>query len=96
MVLPALLARRPAGEEEVLRLQVAVHDAVVVQVVDAAEHLLHDDRALQLREVPSRDDLVEQLAIARHIQADFTRPKHFLQELNRTCLVAAQYPSAYF
>mmetsp|Transcript_88878 Transcript_88878/g.251984 ORF Transcript_88878/g.251984 Transcript_88878/m.251984 type:complete len:349 (-) Transcript_88878:26-1072(-) len=51
-------------EEEVLRLQVAVADPVLVHVVDGTNHLLHDDRDLGLLEVALRDDVIEELAAA--------------------------------
>mmetsp|Transcript_104098 Transcript_104098/g.301150 ORF Transcript_104098/g.301150 Transcript_104098/m.301150 type:complete len:263 (+) Transcript_104098:234-1022(+) len=49
-------------EEEVLRFQVAMADMVLVHVVDSLDHLLHERGRLHLREVPSLNDSVEQLA----------------------------------
>ncbi|GIX65410.1 ABC transporter ATP-binding protein, putative [Babesia caballi] len=49
-------------EQQVLRLEVAVHDVLPVHVVDAAQHLLDDFGRVLLREALAAHYLVEQLA----------------------------------
>jgi len=49
-------------EEEVLGLEVAVDDAVLVDVVDACDDLLHEGDGLLLAESLVLDDVVEELA----------------------------------
>ena len=48
-------------EKNVLGLQVAMHDVVLMAVVDAGENLLHEDGGITLAEFSAVKDLVEEL-----------------------------------
>ena len=47
-------------EQDVLGLQVAMHDVGLVAVVDAGEHLLHKDGSIALAELTTLQDLIEE------------------------------------
>ena len=49
-------------EEEILRLQIAMHDVAAVHVVNRTQHLPHDNRSLLLCHRPTFDDAVEQFS----------------------------------
>ena len=48
-------------EQDVLRLQVTMHDISLVAVVDAGEDLLHEDSSIALAELTTLENLVEEL-----------------------------------
>ena len=48
-------------EQDVLRLQITMHDVGLVAVVDAGEDLLHEDSSIALAELTTLEDLVEEL-----------------------------------
>ena len=48
-------------EQDVLRLQVTMHDISLVAVVDAGEDLFHEDSSIALAELTTLEDLVEEL-----------------------------------
>ena len=49
-------------EQDILGLQVTVDDVGLVAVVDAGEHLLHEDGTVSLAELATLQDLVEELS----------------------------------
>ena len=49
-------------EQDILGLQVTVDDVGLVAVVDAGEHLLHEDGTVSLAELAALQDLVEELS----------------------------------
>ena len=48
-------------EQDVLRLQITMHDVGLVAVVDAGEDLLHEDSSIALAELTTLEDLIEKL-----------------------------------
>ena len=48
-------------EQDVLGLQVTMHDVGLVAVVDAGEDLFHEDSSIALAELTTLEDLVEEL-----------------------------------
>ncbi len=55
---------RAIGEDDVLGLQVAMDDALLVRLVERSAHLLHDlERALRRHRSAAFDDLVQGLAL---------------------------------
>ena len=48
-------------EQDVLRLQVTMHDISLVAVVDAGEDLLHEDSSIALAELTTLENLIEEL-----------------------------------
>ena len=48
-------------EQDVLRLQVTMHDISLVAVVDAGEDLFHEDSSIALAELTTLENLVEEL-----------------------------------
>ena len=49
-------------EQDVLRLQVTMHDVGLVAVVDAGEDLFHENSSIAFAELTTLEDLVEELA----------------------------------
>ena len=48
-------------EQDILRLQVTMHDVGLVAVVDAGEDLFHEDSSIALAELTTLEDLIEEL-----------------------------------
>ena len=48
-------------EQDVLRLQVTMHDVGLVAVVDAGEDLFHEDSSIAFAELTTLEDLIEEL-----------------------------------
>ena len=57
-------------EEEILRLQIAMHDVAAVHVVDRTQHLPHDNRSVLLCHLLFFDDAVEQFAALTKTNAE--------------------------
>mmetsp|Transcript_58933 Transcript_58933/g.108011 ORF Transcript_58933/g.108011 Transcript_58933/m.108011 type:complete len:236 (-) Transcript_58933:298-1005(-) len=56
------------GEQEILRLQVAVTDVVFMHVEHGPEHVLHDDGCLNLSKVACVDDTVKKFTTCAQLQ----------------------------
>ena len=49
-------------EQNILGLQVTMHNTLLMAVVDAGEDLLHENRAISFAELSTLEDFVEELA----------------------------------
>ena len=58
------------GDENVLGLDIAMHDVPMVEIVDHFQHVLHQRPRLHLVVSPQLDDSVEEIA-ARHEFHDY-------------------------
>ena len=66
---------RPVGEQQVLRLDVAVRQAPAVQVLQRRRHLPQQQRGVALRVRAARADPVEDLAAAHQLEHQHPRPR---------------------
>ena len=74
----------PAVEQNVLALEVAVHDAALVAVLDGVAHLLEPDAGARLRDAPVFPYRVEQVAAERLLHYD-VHPRRRLDRLHAGC-----------